>query len=184
VRERVAAAGASWGLGVGVGVVAGRVMRGAFARGRGETHAGVLPRRFLIRKDEKRRQESPLTNRALLCQTQPQNKTNTNHKGTVTRHWREHQKGNPTSTNPVASIYAWTRGLAHRAKLDGNDALKKWCDDLEAAVISTIEAGAMTKDLAICVHGTTKVTPDQYLCTEPFMDRVAESLAARRGVKA
>jgi isocitrate dehydrogenase len=108
----------------------------------------------------------------------------TKQKGTVTRHWREYQKGNPTSTNPVASIYAWTRGLAHRAKLDGNDALAKWSQDLEGAVISTIEAGHMTKDLAICVHGTTKVTPDQYLNTEPFMDKVAEALAARRGVKA
>jgi isocitrate dehydrogenase len=104
--------------------------------------------------------------------------------GTVTRHWREYQKGNPTSTNPVASIYAWTRGLAHRAKLDGNDDLAKWSSDLEASVISTIEQGHMTKDLAICVHGTTKVTPDQYLNTEPFMDKVAEALAARRGVKA
>ena len=104
--------------------------------------------------------------------------------GTVTRHWREYQKGNATSTNPVASIYAWTRGLAHRAKLDGNDALLQWSHDLEAAVISTIEAGHMTKDLAICVHGTTKVTPDQYLNTEPFMDKVAEALAAKRGVKA
>lgn len=109
---------------------------------------------------------------------------NNYYQGTVTRHWREYQKGNPTSTNPVASIYAWTRGLAHRAKLDGNDALAKWSADLEAAVVSTIEAGHMTKDLAICVHGTTKVTPDQYLNTEPFMDKVAEALAARRGVKA
>ena len=81
--------------------------------------------------------------------------------GTVTRHWREYQKGNPTSTNPVASIYAWTRGLAHRAKLDGNAELAAFCDALEASVIETIKAGKMTKDLAICVHGTTKVTPDQ-----------------------
>ena len=99
--------------------------------------------------------------------------------GTVTRHWREHQKGNPTSTNPVASIFAWTRGLAHRAKLDGNDPLKGFCDALEAAVIETIESGAMTKDLAICVHGTTKVTPDQYLTTTPFMDAVAETLSKK-----
>jgi len=99
--------------------------------------------------------------------------------GTVTRHWREHQKGNPTSTNPVASIFAWTRGLAHRAKLDSNDELRTFCDSLEAAVIETIEAGAMTKDLAICVHGTTKVTPDQYLTTTPFMDAVAGTLAKK-----
>jgi hypothetical protein len=76
--------------------------------------------------------------------------------GTVTRHWREFQKGNATSTNPVASIFAWTRGLAHRAKLDDNAALAEWCRDLEAAVIETIEAGKMTKDLAICVAGTNK----------------------------
>ena len=101
--------------------------------------------------------------------------------GTVTRHWREYQKGNPTSTNPIASIFAWTRGLAHRAKLDGNDELKGFCDALEAAVIETVEAGKMTKDLAICVHGTTKVTPDQYLNTTTFMDAVAATLAAKLG---
>ena len=105
-------------------------------------------------------------------------------KGTVTRHWREHQKGRPTSTNPVASIFAWTRGLAHRAKLDGNAALTAWCLDLEAAVVDTIEAGAMTKDLAICVAGTTKVSEDKYLNTEPFIDAVAETFAARRAGKA
>ncbi|KXZ45488.1 hypothetical protein GPECTOR_54g229 [Gonium pectorale] len=101
--------------------------------------------------------------------------------GTVTRHWREYQKGRPTSTNPVASIFAWTRGLAHRGKLDGNTELIKWCHDLEAAVIETIEAGKMTKDLAICVAGTTKVTPDTYLETEPFMDAIAATFAAKRG---
>jgi len=100
--------------------------------------------------------------------------------GTVTRHWREYQKGRPTSTNPVASIFAWTRGLMHRAKLDGNAALDAWCRDLEAAVIETIEAGHMTKDLAICVHGTTAVKPDQYLNTEPFMDAVAATFKAKR----
>ena len=131
----------------------------------------VSPARALIKK----------TNTPFATTPPPQKKNTT---GTVTRHWREYQKGNPTSTNPVASIYAWTRGLAHRAKLDANDALLAWSRDLEAAVISTIEAGHMTKDLAICVRGTTKVTPDQYLNTEPFMDKVAEALAARRGVKA
>jgi len=100
--------------------------------------------------------------------------------GTVTRHWREYQKGNPTSTNPVASIFAWTRGLAHRAKLDGNEPLAQFCTDLEAAVRDTIEAGQMTKDLAICVHGTSKVTPNQYLYTEPFMDAIVENLRNRR----
>lgn len=76
--------------------------------------------------------------------------------GTVTRHWRQYQKGQPTSTNPVASIFAWTRGLQHRAKLDDNPELSKFVHDLEAAVIETIESGKYTKDLAICVHGTTK----------------------------
>lgn len=95
------------------------------------------------------------------------------HAGTVTRHWRQYQKGNSTSTNPVASIFAWTRGLAHRAKLDNNAELAKFCATLEAATIATIEAGDMTKDLAICVHGTTKVDPSTYLNTEPFMDAVA-----------
>eukprot|EP00210_Caulerpa_lentillifera_P003826 g3654.t1 len=98
--------------------------------------------------------------------------------GTVTRHWRQYQKGQPTSTNPVASIFAWTRGLAHRAKLDGNKELADFCTSLESAVIQTIEAGHMTKDLAICVHGTSKVHPDQYLCTEPFMDKISEQLAS------
>lgn len=84
------------------------------------------------------------------------------HVGTVTRHWRQYQKGNTTSTNPVASIFAWTRGLAHRAKLDGNTDLTKFCDALEAATIATIEEGKMTKvchlllrHLSACIiHGT------------------------------
>mmetsp|Transcript_1636 Transcript_1636/g.4023 ORF Transcript_1636/g.4023 Transcript_1636/m.4023 type:complete len:422 (+) Transcript_1636:86-1351(+) len=101
--------------------------------------------------------------------------------GTVTRHWREHQKGNPTSTNPVASIFAWTRGLSHRGQLDGNHELIQWCKDLEAAVVETIEAGHFTKDLAICVHQTNRVTPDQYLNTEPFMDAIAKTFAAKQG---
>jgi len=104
--------------------------------------------------------------------------------GTVTRHWREYQKGKETSTNPVASIFAWTRGLAHRAKLDNNDALGKFCTDLEGAVIKTIENGHMTKDLAILVQGTTKITPDAYLMTQPFMDKIKETLEKEYGYKA
>jgi isocitrate dehydrogenase len=74
--------------------------------------------------------------------------------GTVTRHYREYQKGKETSTNPVASIFAWTRGLAFRAKLDKNDALKKWCNDLETACVKVIDVdGVMTKDLALSIHG-------------------------------
>ncbi|CAG8672461.1 14748_t:CDS:2, partial [Acaulospora colombiana] len=74
--------------------------------------------------------------------------------GTVTRHYREYQKGKETSTNPVASIFAWTRGLKHRANLDKNEKLTKWCDDLEAACVEVIDNdGVMTKDLALAIHG-------------------------------
>jgi isocitrate dehydrogenase len=90
--------------------------------------------------------------------------------GTVTRHWRNYQKGQETSTNPIASIFAWTRGLSHRAKLDGNDALAKFCVDLEGAVVKTVEEGCMTKDLALLVGGV------QHVNTQPFMDRVKEVL--------
>lgn len=100
--------------------------------------------------------------------------------GTVTRHWREYQKGKETSTNPIASIFAWTRGLAHRAKLDGNEALTKFTSDLESAVIKTVEGGHMTKDLAICVHGP-KAGPDSYLMTQPFMDKIKETLEKNYG---
>jgi isocitrate dehydrogenase len=102
--------------------------------------------------------------------------------GTVTRHWRNYQKGQETSTNPIASIFAWTRGLAHRAKLDGNEHLGKFCSDLEAAVIATVEAGHMTKDLAICVHGS-KAGPDTYLNTQPFMDKIKETLESKFGYR-
>jgi isocitrate dehydrogenase len=99
--------------------------------------------------------------------------------GTVTRHYRQHQKGQETSTNPVASIFAWTRGLLHRAKLDNNTELQKFCETLEDVCIKTIEQGFMTKDLAICVHGE-KATPDKYLNTEKFMDKLAENLSKAR----
>lgn len=78
--------------------------------------------------------------------------------GTVTRHYREHQAGRETSTNPIASIFAWSRGLAHRAKLDNNTRLAKFCTDLENACIEAVESGFMTKDLALCVKGSL----DQY----------------------
>lgn len=74
--------------------------------------------------------------------------------GTVTRHYREYQKGNPTSTNPIASIFAWTRGLMHRAKLDDNKELHRFCEILEKSVLETVESGFMTKDLALCIHGS------------------------------
>jgi isocitrate dehydrogenase len=76
--------------------------------------------------------------------------------GTVTRHYRVHQKGGETSTNSIASIFAWTRGLMHRAKLDNNAELMKFCELLEKEVIGTVEAGVMSKDLAILVHNTNK----------------------------
>ena len=86
--------------------------------------------------------------------------------GTVTRHYREWQKGNETSTNPIASIFAWTRGLEHRAKLDKNSALLNFCHTLERAVIETVENGHMTKDLALCVTGTNNVKRSDYCSTE------------------
>lgn len=94
--------------------------------------------------------------------------------GTVTRHYRRHQKGEPTSTNPIASIFAWTRGLAHRAKLDGNDKLATFADTLEDVVIKTVEGGQMTKDLARLVG------PEQeWLTTEQFLEALDENLKAR-----
>ncbi|KAI6671295.1 hypothetical protein NL676_006180 [Syzygium grande] len=98
--------------------------------------------------------------------------------GTVTRHFRLHQKGQETSTNSIASIFAWTRGLQHRAKLDNNDKLMDFVQKLEAACIETVEAGKMTKDLAILIHGP-RVTREFYLNTEEFIDAVAQNLEAK-----
>ena len=91
--------------------------------------------------------------------------------GTVTRHYRQHQQGKETSTNPIASIFAWARGLYHRAKLDNNEDLKKFIKTLEKVCIQTVEAGSMTKDLAILVGPTTK-----YLNTNQFLDEIDGSL--------
>lgn len=96
--------------------------------------------------------------------------------GTVTRHYREHQKGNPTSTNPVASIFAWTLGLKHRAKLDGNPELANFGESLEKACVSSIEEGNMTKDLAGCIYGLRNVKREHYLLTDEYMDAVREKL--------
>ncbi|KFO98338.1 Isocitrate dehydrogenase [NADP] cytoplasmic, partial [Calypte anna] len=96
--------------------------------------------------------------------------------GTVTRHYRMHQKGQETSTNPIASIFAWTRGLAHRAKLDNNSSLKNFAAALEEVCIETIESGFMTKDLAACIKGLSNVTRSDYLNTFEFMDKLAENL--------
>ncbi|HEY8267124.1 MAG TPA: NADP-dependent isocitrate dehydrogenase [Xanthobacteraceae bacterium] len=91
--------------------------------------------------------------------------------GTVTRHYREHQKGRATSTNSIASIFAWTRGLSHRAKLDDNAALTKFSTTLEKVCVDTVEAGFMTKDLALLVGDEQK-----WLSTEAFLDKVDENL--------
>ena len=98
--------------------------------------------------------------------------------GTVTRHYREYQKGNETSTNPVASIFAWTRGLLHRAKLDDNDALKNFCQDLEAACVEVIDVdGIMTKDLALAIHGKD-MKREHWVITNVYMDAV--NVSAKR----
>ncbi|MBM9605663.1 isocitrate dehydrogenase (NADP(+)) [Desulfopila inferna] len=95
--------------------------------------------------------------------------------GTVTRHFREYQKGNPTSTNPIASIFAWSRGLAFRGKLDDNSDLIHFCEALEQVCIETVESGSMTKDLALCIHGA-KLKPAHYLNTEQFLNTLADNL--------
>jgi isocitrate dehydrogenase len=95
--------------------------------------------------------------------------------GTVTRHYRMHQQGKPTSTNPIASIFAWTRGLAFRGKLDGNQQLVDFCTKLEQVCIATVASGRMTKDLAVCIHGD-KVGTEHYLTTEAFMAALREDL--------
>jgi isocitrate dehydrogenase len=91
--------------------------------------------------------------------------------GTVTRHFREHQKGKETSTNSIASIFAWTRGLSHRAKLDNNQALADFAASLERVCVQTVEAGHMTKDLALLVGSEQK-----WLSTTGFLDMVAHNL--------
>ena len=96
--------------------------------------------------------------------------------GTVTRHYRDHQAGKPTSTNPIASIFAWTRGLAFRGKLDGNQALIDFANALEAVCVETVEEGKMTKDLAVCIHGNKVTHGDHYLYTEEFLDAIDSNL--------
>jgi isocitrate dehydrogenase len=95
--------------------------------------------------------------------------------GTVTRHYRMHQQGKPTSTNPIASIFAWTRGLEFRGKLDNNQALIDFCHKLEAVCIETVESGKMTKDLALCIYGDD-LKPEHYMNTEDFLDALNENL--------
>merc|ERR1719433_473603 len=101
--------------------------------------------------------------------------------GTVTRHYRFHQQGKEASTNPIASIFAWTRGFAHRGKLDNNQELVDFANNLEAVCVETIEAGGMTKDLALCIKGTIdKVSRSDYLNTFEFLDKLAENLAKKQ----
>ena len=94
--------------------------------------------------------------------------------GTVTRHYRQHQQGKETSTNPIASIFAWTRGLAHRGKLDGNDELIKFANSLEEVCINTVESGQMTKDLALLVGKDTK-----FLTTNQFLEAIDGNLKSK-----
>ena len=96
--------------------------------------------------------------------------------GTVTRHYRQHQKGQETSTNSIASIFAWTRGLHQRGLLDNNELLMKFSNSLESATIQAVEEGFMTKDLAIILKGTNKVTRDQYVNTHEFIDHVEQRI--------
>jgi isocitrate dehydrogenase len=96
--------------------------------------------------------------------------------GTVTRHYREHQKGKETSTNSIASIFAWTRGLSHRAKLDKNAELAKFAQTLEKTCIETVESGYMTKDLALLIGADQR-----WLSTTGFLDKIDENLQAAMG---
>jgi isocitrate dehydrogenase len=101
--------------------------------------------------------------------------------GTVTRHYRDHQAGKSTSTNPIASIFAWTRGLAFRGKLDGNQELIRFCENLEQVCIETVESGKMTKDLAVCLHGNKVTAGKDYLNTEDFLDAIDQNLKRKIG---
>ena len=98
--------------------------------------------------------------------------------GTVTRHYRDHQAGKPTSTNPIASIFAWTRGLEFRGKLDNNAALINFCQTLEKVCVATVESGKMTKDLAVCIHGNKVTHGEHYLYTEEFLEALDTNLKA------
>ncbi len=102
--------------------------------------------------------------------------------GTVTRHYRDHQKGKPTSTNPIASIFAWTRGLAFRGKLDNNSELIDFCNALEQVCIETVESGKMTKDLAVCIHGNKVEHGTHFLYTEEFLDAIDQNLKKKTGL--
>lgn len=99
--------------------------------------------------------------------------------GTVTRHYRQHQQGKETSTNPIASIFAWTRGLAHRGRLDGNQPLIEFCKKLEQVCVDTVEEGEMTKDLAVLVHGP-EVSRENWLTTREFLEALKNNLDSKK----
>ncbi len=101
--------------------------------------------------------------------------------GTVTRHYREHQAGKPTSTNPIASIFAWTRGLEFRGKLDDNKELMNFAQALEHVCVEVVESGKMTKDLAVCVHGNKVEHGKHYLYTEEFLNELDSALKKKLG---
>lgn len=103
--------------------------------------------------------------------------------GTVTRHYRDHQAGKPTSTNPIASIFAWTRGLEFRGKLDGNQELINFAQALEQVCVETVESGKMTKDLAVCIYGNKVTLGEHYLNTEDFLSVLDTNLKAKLGKK-
>lgn len=103
--------------------------------------------------------------------------------GTVTRHYRDHQAGKPTSTNPIASIFAWTRGLEFRGKLDNNQELMDFCKLLEKVCVETVESGKMTKDLAICIYGNKVTLGEHYLNTEDFLSALDTNLQAKLAKK-
>ncbi len=99
--------------------------------------------------------------------------------GTVTRHFREHQKGNRTSTNPIASIFAWTQALAFRGQLDNNKELISFAKTLETVCVETVESGKMTKDLAVCIHGNKVQHGEHYLYTEDFLDALDSAVRVK-----
>ena len=101
--------------------------------------------------------------------------------GTVTRHYRDHQAGKPTSTNPIASIFAWTRGLEFRGKLDGNKELVAFCQTLEKVCVETVESGKMTKDLAVCAYGNKVNHGEHYLYTEELLEALDTNLKKALG---
>jgi isocitrate dehydrogenase len=103
--------------------------------------------------------------------------------GTVTRHFRDHQAGKPTSTNPIASIFAWTRGLEFRGKLDNNQELINFCHSLEQVCVEAVESGKMTKDLAVCIHGNKVKHGEHFLYTEEFLNVLDTNLKAKLNKK-